>query len=453
MKKIVIRVLLLPLALILGYLVFNQIDARPNQSELSVPPVAPEAFEKTNGYYRLWTLTEPKDVDIESDAAILPYRRLFDPAFGNDRYIREFNQEKYKKNYKRPKELTPVFNAMKFGVDWLSVISKYQEQLKKAGEEYGFMLARYEKLIHCESFSDFTLIRADSPFPNLLAWLLTAKLSIALDILAAQNGNSQAAAAHLLQHLYFAKKASANSRTLITNLIAKAAARLSIWALNDIMNQRDCPPEIFQAILDGTPSLSFAEFGSRIPLICEMSFPPDLNFSKESLFSRMKYKFLYQKNRTRNARIRFMEGIIRREQTPPYQWSNEPLAWKPLSTGAFWQLQNPVGKVLLDVANSNNLIIVVFKSYALKASYDMLHIAADLRSSMTCRATGNCWILVRASLMCGAKPSRSSTASASTAATTRGIPGIIRHGRTVITLCRSSCTSSSRDSALDDRKR
>ncbi len=49
-----------------------------------------------------------------------------------------------------------------------------------------------------------------------------------------------------------------------------------------------------------------------------------------------------------------------------------------MSTGAFWRLQNMVGKVLLDVANSDNLIGVVYRSYMLKAFHDMLHIAADL---------------------------------------------------------------------------
>ena len=39
MKKIMILVLLVLLALIAAYLVFNQIDARANQSKLSVPPV------------------------------------------------------------------------------------------------------------------------------------------------------------------------------------------------------------------------------------------------------------------------------------------------------------------------------------------------------------------------------------------------------------------------------
>lgn len=379
MKKIMIRVLLVLLALIVGYLAFNQIDARPYRSEFGEPPaVAPGAFKKTNGYYRLWTLIEPKEVDIETDAAILPYRRLFDPAFDNDRFIKEFDLEKYKKKYKYLVELRKVLGVMKFGADWMAALKPFQEQLTKAEEDCGFILARYEKLIDCESFSDLSLVRIDTPIPNLLAWLHTAKLSIALDLMAAQKGNAPEAAAHLLRHLHFATKASANSRLLITNLIAKAVARHSLWALIDIMNQKDCPPQVFQLVYEQTAPLTSDEFGSRLSLICEMSFPPDLDFSKESWFSRMKYRLLYQKNRTRNARIRFMEKIIRSEQTPPYQWSNESLEWKPLSTGAFWRLQNMVGKVLLDVGNSDAFVGMVYKSYMLKTLHDMLHIAADL---------------------------------------------------------------------------
>jgi len=382
MKKIMIRVLLVLLALIVGYLAFNQIDARPIAPALAAPQaLAPEVFEKTNGYYRLWTLTEPKEVDIETDAVRLPYRRLSDPAFDNDRYIKEFNHEKNKKKYNYPIELRKVIGVMRFGVDWLAALKQYQEQLTKAREEYGFILDRYEKLINCDSFSDFTLVRNDAPIPNLLVWLHTAKLSIALDIMAAQQGGASEAALHLLRHLHFANKVTPNSRTLITNLVAKAVARLAIWALNDIMNQKDCPPQVFQLVYEQTPRLSPGEFGSSLALTCEMLFPPDLDFSKESWFSRMKYRLLYQKNRTRNARIRFMEGIIQSEKTPPYQWGKESLKWKPLSSGVFWRLQNMVGKVLLDVGNSDAFIGMVYKSYMLKTFHDMVHIAADLHRS------------------------------------------------------------------------
>jgi len=379
MKKIVIRVLLTLLALISGYLVFNQFDAKAIPVKYGEPPaLAPEAFEKTNGYYRLWTLIEPRGVDVESDAVILPYRRLFDPAFDNDRYIKEFKTENYKKKYQRLKDLDPVFKVMSVGKDWLPDLNKYQVQIKKAGEEYGFMLARYEKLIDSESFIDFTLIRADSPIPNLLAWLHISKLSIALDVMAAQNGDSREAVAHLLRHLRFATRAIANSRTLITNLIAKAVARMSIWALNDIMNQKDCPPEVFQAVLDGTPTLTYEEFGSRFPFTCEAYWVPVPDFASMDWFSRSAHRLLYQKNRSRNVWKAYMEQIINWEQTAPHLWNTEPQGPPRQAQGAFWWLQNPLGKKELDDIQTSNFIVVIYKSYALKATHDMLHIAADL---------------------------------------------------------------------------
>ncbi|MBN2398910.1 MAG: hypothetical protein JXI33_01070 [Candidatus Aminicenantes bacterium] len=387
MKKIMIRVLLVMLALIIGYLVFNQIDARPNPSKLGAPPApAPESFDKSNGYYRLWTLIEPKDVDIETDAAILPYRRLADPAFDNDRYIKEFNHawKEARKNYQHPEKLKPAFDVMKFKGDWRSSLSPFREQLTAAAEEYGFMLARYEKLINCETFIDFTLIRFDFPIPHLLAWLHTAKLSIALDIMTARNGNSPEAVAHLLRHLHFAVKVIPNSRTLITNLVSKAVARLAIWALNDIMNQKDCPPDVYQTVLDGTPTLAYEAFGSRFPFECETYWFSEITESDQSAgnwLSVVKNKLLFQENRTRNIRVPFMEGIIRYEETPPRLWNEDIQELPRQAQGAFWWLQNPLGKKRLDDEKSENFVAVVYKSWALKAWHDMLHIAADLHRS------------------------------------------------------------------------
>jgi hypothetical protein len=382
MKKIMIRILLLLLALVIGYLAFNQIDARPYRSKSGEPPaVASGAFEKTNGYYRLWTLTEPKNVDIETEAVRLPYRRLSDPAFDNDRYIKEFNQEKNKKKYNYPIELRKVIGVMRFGVDWLAALKQYQEQLTEAREEYGFILDRYEKLINCDSFSDFTLVRNDAPIPNLLVWLHTAKLSIALDIMAAQQGGASEAALHLLRHLHFANKVTPNSRTLITNLVAKAVARLAIWALNDIMNQKDCPPDVFQIILDNTPALPYEAFGSRFPFTCETYWVTDPELSATNWFSIVKHKLLFQKNRTRNIRVKFMEGIIRYEETLPHLWSEDIQGLPKQAQGVFWWLRNPLGKIYLDASSMENFIAVIFKSWALKTQHDMLHIAADLHGS------------------------------------------------------------------------
>jgi hypothetical protein len=379
MKKIMFRVFLLLLVLVTGYLLFNQIDARAVPARFNEPPPpVPEAFEKTNGYYRLWTLIEPEGVDVESEDVRLPYRRLFDPAFDNDRFIREFDAQGYKQKY-RNSGTPPALSALKPGVDWRPLLRENRELLLRAEKEFAFMLARYERLIGSERFIDFTLIRADSPIPNLLAWLHIAKLSIALDVLAAHNGNAQDGAAHLLRHLHFATRVIANSRTLITNLVAKAVARMCIWGLSEIMNRKDCPIAVFQAVLDGTPELTYEEFGSRFPIICETYWVPLPDFAAMSWIAKLGHRLLYQRNRTQNVRVAYMEKIIAWEQAAPQRWNEDPYEPPKQVRGAFWWLQNPLGKKALDGMQMGNFIPVIYKSYALKATHDMLHIAADLK--------------------------------------------------------------------------
>jgi hypothetical protein len=379
MKKIVIGILFALLALVIGYLVFNQFDARAMPAKHGPPPApAPEAFAAANGYYRLWTLSEPQGIDVESDAARLPYRRLFDPAFDNDRYIREFAAEEYKKKYHPSAQLLPILSALKPGIDWRPLLREHRGHLLQAETEFAFMLARYEKMVESERFVDFTLIRADAPIPNLLAWLHMAKLSIALDVLAAQEGSPREAADRLLRHLHFTTRVIPNSRTLITNLVAKAVARMAIWALNDIMNQKDCPPDVFQAVLDGTPELGYDEFGSRFPFICETYWVPVPDVASMSWIAKLGQCLLYQNNRTQNVRVAYMEKIIEWEQVAPQRWNEDPYEPPRQVRGAFWWLQNPLGKKFLDGMQMGNFIPVIYKSYALKATHDMLHIAADL---------------------------------------------------------------------------
>jgi hypothetical protein len=196
--------------------------------------------------------------------------------------------------------------------------------------------------------------------------------------MAAQNGKAPEAAAHLLRHLSFAKRVIPNCRLLITNLIAKAVARMSIWALNNIMNQKDCPPEVFALVYENTKSISIDEFGSKIPFMCETQIPMEPG---SGFFKRILNWLLFQKNRSANYRLRNMERYSAMEQTSPYQWSSEPLDLKPFASGPFWWLQNPMGKIYLDSLTMENFIVVIYKSYALKATYDMLHIAADLHRS------------------------------------------------------------------------
>jgi hypothetical protein len=90
---------------------------------------------------------------------------------------------------------------------------------------------------------------------------------------------------------------------------------------------------------------------------------------------------LYQKHRTRNVRVAYMERIIEWEQTAPHLWSEDLQEPPKLARGAFWWLQNPLGKKAFDEISLGNFIPVIYKSYALKTTHDMLRIAADLQRS------------------------------------------------------------------------
>ncbi len=156
---------------------------------------------------------------------------------------------------------------------------------------------------------------------------------------------------------------------------------MSIWALNGIMNQKDCPPDVFQTVLESTPTLAYEEYGSRFPFTCETYWVSELDLSAMNWLSAISHKLLFQKNRTRNIRIRYMEGLIRYEETPPHLWSKDIQGLPKQAHGAFWWLQNPLGKKDLDDFHADNFIVVIYKSNALKTAHDMLHIAADLHRS------------------------------------------------------------------------
>jgi len=378
MKKTMIRFFLAVLALMLIYIGFNRIDARALAVVEPLPPLPAGAFAPSNGYYRLWTLIEPETVDVETEAAILPYRRLFDPAFDNDKFIGEWDQEKYKSKFRLP-EYRKEYNFLsRTNWEWSQVLTA-RAPLVRYQTEYPFMFDRYERMTDCERFVDFTTMRVDAPIPNLLAWLHHVRASVALDILRAHDGDWPGAAAHLLRHLRFANRAVRGSRMLITNLVGKAAARQILWGLNVLMNQKECPRELVQAIFSSTPPLSYGEFGSEIPFRAEARIPMEYEFQqKKGFFQLLAYKLFYQKNRTNNIRERYMKELITLEKTPPVQWDQGSLREAPMhASGAFWWLQNPVGKKLLD-AFGPNFMTVIYKSYALKAHYDMVHIAADL---------------------------------------------------------------------------
>jgi hypothetical protein len=400
-KKIGLRVLIILVALGAAYIGFNQIDAPPARFDLgegidtsSLQSLADSvwgqaSFDKNNGYYRMWSLTEAEDVDIESEELLLKYRRMHDPQYDNDKYIKEWganeNDWTYKKKFKGPykKYMQKRYQILdKSGVfdswsgssirDWAHMILEQKEAVIELKSLYQVFLDRYQKLVDSEIFEDFTIVRYDSTIPHLLAWLHVGRLYNTVHMLDALEGNWEKGVSYLLDHIKFTKKTIKTGRTIILNLVGKAMMREALYGLVSLMNEPEFPKTLYKKIINGLPPITYEEYGTKGLIVEAYSTS---QFKKRNL--------LLQRNRTQQYFYDFFAKLVNSEKIPPYQWKSHPLENNNVKTGWFWWLQNPAGKILFhkkyqSTPEKNNLFVTIYKSYWLKAQYDMTRIAAEL---------------------------------------------------------------------------
>lgn len=388
-KKIIGRTLLVILGLLILWVVINLFDASLVPVDFTKKDLPPARFDKSNGYYRLWTLTEPEGADIMSDEIIIQFRQLFDSTYDNDKTIEAWDFKKHKEKYHPIKKEFDKIGRIEiptkdYTADWSEYVLSRKKDTRDIQVVFKTMLERYQLLMETEVFEDFTLVRADSPIPNLLAWLHISKVQISIDMLDAIEGNWEQGVGNLLKQLEFSKRSIKGSRVLITNLIGKAVQRMSIRALNSLMNQKDCPPEVFQQILDATPPIEYEEYGSPVPLALEsMYLVEHMDSFLDTDYSGILTTFFFQKNSTINMMRRIGKKLLYWEKTPPYQWEEDMMELKPYEKGFFWWVRNPVGKHMYANWKSVNFNAVVMKSFKSKTLYDMLRIAAQLHLNYT----------------------------------------------------------------------
>lgn len=400
MKKIILRILLILLALLVIWIVVNQFDARLNPDLFTREDIPAASFDKSNGFYFVWALPEPPDADITSDKVLEKYRKLFDPQFDNEKYMETYDFKTSKKMYKQYyvdtyKGLKLDFRADPTKSDWSKTVLSKKSRLSPLHPDLQVMYDRFRMMIDNKVFDDFISVNADAPLPNLLAWLHAGKLYIAVNMLTALEGEWEKGVSNLLDMVDFGKRAVKGSRFLIVNLISKALLHMPLEAIADLMNQKECPSSVYEMVLNRTPPLKYEEYGTRKSLICEVvGFTFDFidrpyktdPFRPFNFWERIPLFFFLQKNRTKNYANELIKQFIEMEQTLPYQWKSDEIQLAPLKSGPFWWLCNAGGKVLLTAYNeyalgpkqASGLYAVIFKSYRKKATYDMVRISAEL---------------------------------------------------------------------------
>jgi len=387
-RKNVFQVLLPVAVFLFLFIGINQFDTRKPENLYTSDDLVPASFEKSNGFYKLWTLPEPRDVDVNSTSIINKYRKLFDPQFENEKYLRQFDFRSYRSESKR------ILENININFEYMGAITpsmwdylvSNEKELEKMKQDYSFLIERYQRLVNSPKVIDFSSPKHwNQPTFDIRFWIKVSKLYIAVNALDAIKGNWEHGVSNIIANIEMTEKVSQGSRLLITNLIAKSIATTSLQVLVELMNRDECPPEVYKQIFDGLPLLRSGEFGSKNSLIFEaVTFTNLLKKNKEKeywedsdIFNGIRNSLFMQKNRTMGYMQDYTQEIIQIEDTPPYQWETGLSPLVPLNKGAFWWFFNPEGKTLFSYY-SINFQALIFKTYRVRTIYEMTRISAQL---------------------------------------------------------------------------
>jgi ABC-type transport system involved in multi-copper enzyme maturation permease subunit len=385
-RKNFLQVILPVPAVILLLVLINLADTGQPAGAFTKADLIPVTYDKSNGFYRLWTLPEPPGTDIQSDEVILKYRRLSDPAFDNKKALEEWDHSIYRKMSRDVlgSIRTDFDRSNVLPLDFLQRMEEFGADIDRIKQNAGYMLERYQQLIDTPVILDFSLPRWDTPIFNHLAWLRVGKFYVLVNALEAVKGNWRQGVGNILDSIQGTQRVTAGCRVLITDLVGKALARFSLQVLAALMNREDCPETVFKQILDGLPPLEPGDFRNRNTYIAEYlavstenieGIVPGIRKNKSPLFIFIGERLFFQKNRTNGYVDQHLKKIIELENTPPYQWESDPLKIDR-RTGAFWWVVNPFGKVI-GSEYGPSYIAAAQKTHLTLILYDLTRMAAE----------------------------------------------------------------------------
>jgi len=402
MKKKTIKILAVVFTLLVLFVLVNQLDTSLRPDMFSEKDIKPATLDKNNGFYIVWAMPEPPEVDITSAEVVKKYRNLFDKSVDYESFQAKLDRETFLNMYR--KVYAPVYKAIKIDfrntadkVDWCEHVQQFKSRLLPLAPETKVMYDRYQIMIDRPVFEDFTILHADSPLPNLLSWLHAAKLYTAVNMARAMDGDWDAAVSNLLDQAELGKRAVKGSRFLITNLIAKVNIAIPLHAVASLMNLRECPASVYQMVMDRLKKpLEYEEYGNYQTMIAEMlgftlHFIDHPYFDTETdpgIIKKLTIKLLLQENRTKNYAFNFFKEILQLDKTPPYQWEQGIIKTPRTEFGFFWWFWNAGGKVLYKQYiepgdRQYNPLAATFKGYHKKALWDLVRISAELHLNYT----------------------------------------------------------------------
>lgn len=425
MRRLVFVAVAAALLFILFFLGLNLFDTRPAPAALGAGATRMPAanLEPGNLFFVVWGFAEPPETHPLSPEYRLRVLELFTPR---SRPFQRLSRSPYgqwlallndavARHWQGAIILFPKGSVEELGEHFAS-------QRGRIGElelRFAPLLSRFRRLLGAGALLDFTPVNWDCPPRSLQLATFAAKLYAAAAMLAALDGDWPAAGTDLLAAADAGFKLIASGRTLGVNALGKSMVELSLRALASLLNHPQCPPEFARLVVDRLPELPIQSFGTgpvrefnwlrfasslarvkkdRIvdPTLLKDYFrDPKAFYVIVSLvgINRMRLfnvthalaAFFIKENESLVMMRNFWDEVGALENAPPWRWRAGPVRRRrslPATSGPFWWLRNPLGKMMVQSAAPYYWLILqkyVYRSRELQVRYDLTRLLAQAR--------------------------------------------------------------------------
>jgi hypothetical protein len=420
MKRVFFWMFILATLFVFLFFGLNLFDSRP-ESSLATQPNLPLRLEPGNGFFILWGFAEPPGGDpaaADFRAQVLEWLTARERSYlFRPRYSRWLNRQNavFREHWQGANLYFPRLPQE----DVCAYFASRRALIAERQERFAVPLQRYLQVMRAGVLADFTPLGWGAPARSLLLATYTARLFAAGRTLAALDGQWAQAVGDLLDAMSAGFRLIHSSRTLAVNSLGKAMVELSLCSLASLLNHPDCPPDVARLILEKLPVRPAAEFGTssvrafnwesfamalervKQDRIVDPFLLKDFFRSTAAFYTLERFvaisgprvfgavhalaAFFLKENETGAMLRAYWDAVGALEEDPPCKWPSAPLMQRrtlEATTGPFWWLRNPLGKMMVRAAVPFNWPILqhyVFRSHELKVRYDLARLLVAAR--------------------------------------------------------------------------
>ncbi len=421
MKRFFLWAVAAALLFVLFFVGLNLFDSRRAPGSAAVhedPGPLVADLRPGNGFFIVWGFAESPEVEPASGEYA---KRMAASLAGDVHSRRRFGAwlTRQRADSRRHWQGASLYFPRLQAEDVADFFAARRAELAERQERYAVLLRRYRAVLRADRIDDFTPAGWSFPVGSSQLAANTARLDAAIRVLEAVDGDWLQAGRALLETAGAGLRLVAVGRTSAVNTLGRLLVDLSLRSLASLLNRRECPPEFARLIRETMPERQAADFGTAaVRSFALAGFAASLERIKESgivdpfllrdffrdptpffalerltaiagprffaAFHAMA-SFFVHKNESLAMMRAFWAGVGELEGTPPWRWEETPLRRLRsvgVTSGAFWWLRNPVGKMLVRSAVPFNWPVLqhyVYRSHELKARWDLLRLLARAR--------------------------------------------------------------------------